>query len=229
MLDVQPRQPGRGLRASERDSCILGQGQVVSGVPLPDGAASACATSCSLPYSRMVSSIVTRGPPGGRSACPTEVVSCWSRLLAASDASPSSTACRPGPRQPIRPGPAAAGRGDCLGRIQGAAPGEHAHSPEERLVRLVQQLIAPGDGVPHGLLPVRQIVHPAGQHRQPLAQLVQQRRRGQQPGPGCGQFNGQGQPFQPPADLRYHLGRRGVQRQFGTRGAGALHEELHRR
>ena len=72
------------------------------------------------------------------------------------------------PRRPPRPHPA------CTAR-------EYAQLPEQCLLRLGQQFVAPGDGVPHGLLPVRQVVRSVDQHRQPAIQPDQQLGRRQQP------------------------------------------------
>ncbi len=236
MLVVQPRQPGHGLRAGERGGRLLRQGQVVSGVPLPDrggfrvrrqllaavlpdrlqhahpGAAArnACLRRLRLPW------------PCLRWFCLRWPGRCWRRRPV-----PLEQAAGHERRQPVQNRtPAAVHRAHHLGRVQRAAAGEHAHPPEQRPFRLVQQLVAPGDGVAHGLLPAGQVMRPVGQHRQPAVQPGQQGRGGQEPGPGRGQLDGQRQSVQPPADPGHGRDGSGVQGQFRAGGAGTLHEQL---
>ena len=52
-----------------------------------------------------------------------------------------------------------------LGRRQGAAAGEDAQPPEQRLVLGVEEVVTPGDGLPHRALPCGQIPGAASQQR----------------------------------------------------------------
>ena len=77
-------------------------------------------------------------------------------------AAPSSR--RPG-RQPL----AVRRAGRRPRRLPSAAAGEDGQPPEERLLRSVEQVVAPGDGVAQRLLAGRQVARAAGQQRQPRA------------------------------------------------------------
>ncbi|MGO9083581.1 MAG: hypothetical protein ACLQDY_31915 [Streptosporangiaceae bacterium] len=125
-----------------------------------------------------------------------------------------------GQLQRIGPGRPPALRGDGCQRIEVAAAGEHPHPAEHSGKLSVQQLVAPRDGVPEGLLPGR-----APRSTRIKAQTVpepgQQRPGCQQPGPGCGQLDRQRQPVQAPAD-RCHV--RGVR--LGDREVRPDHRRL---
>ena len=92
-------------------------------------------------------------------------------------------------------------RGDRGQRVQVAAPGEHPGAAERLGQVGGQQVVAPGDGVPQGLLP-RRLPDVGGGQVDAAAQAGQQGPGGQQPDPGRGQLDGQRQPVQALADGR---------------------------
>ena len=65
-----------------------------------------------------------------------------------------------------------------LCRLETEAPGEDRQAAKERLLSRAEQVIAPGDGIAHGLLASREVAAAAGQQEQALLQPVQQRGRG---------------------------------------------------
>ncbi len=91
--------------------------------------------------------------------------------------------------------------GDRGQRVQAAAAGEHAHPPEHRRQGGGQQLIAPRDGVPQGLLAPRP-ARVGGSQGQALPEPGQQRLGREQLDPRRGQLDRQRQPVQPGADRR---------------------------
>jgi hypothetical protein len=107
---------------------------------------------------------------------------------------------------------AAARAGHGRRALGGAAPGEDAQPPEERLLRGRQEGVAPRDGVPQRPLARRGVPRPAGEQGQAPLQPRPQRRGREHPRPGGRQLDGQGQPVQPHADVgggRQILGREG--------------------
>ena len=62
-----------------------------------------------------------------------------------------------------------------LGRGQGASTGEDRQPAEQPLLRRRQQVVAPGDGVAHRLLPLGKVAIAAGQQGQPAIEPVEQR------------------------------------------------------
>ena len=218
VLGVQPRQPGDRLRPGQCRAGLLGQRQVVGGVPPPDLPGFG-------PLGQQLGAVFPDGlqhgqPRRGRRGVIASGRGCHRR--------PEQAAAHERCHQVQDGRVFAAVRTDCFRRFQRAAAHEHTQPPEQRLLRLVQQVIAPGDRVSHGLLPGRQVVRAAGQHRQPAVQPGQQRRRGKQPHPGRGQLNGQREPVQPPADLRHGRCRLGVQRQRRPHSTWPLHQQFHR-
>ena len=107
-------------------------------------------------------------------------------------APPLPRGCRVGPR-----------RTDGLNGLQGAPANEHRQASEEALLRLVQQIVAPGDRVAKRALSLRQITGTCCQERQASLEAGQQGARREQLHPRGRQLDGQGQPIQAPADLRH--------------------------
>ena len=144
------RRAARATRAARRPRASLsnlGQGREVLGVASPDVASSPLASSCSSANSRIVSSSrsVARRPASS---------SCRTRLLATSDLEESSGPSR---RRPLRRPPGSSRRRRRRGGGRGAAP-------------LVEQVVAPGDGVAQRLLAGREVARAAGQQRQAALQ-----------------------------------------------------------
>ena len=69
--------------------------------------------------------------------------------------------------RPAERGGALRVRADRLSRLQGAAAREGAKPAEERLFRLRQQVVAPGQGGPQGLVALRRVLRATRQQRQP--------------------------------------------------------------
>ncbi len=93
-------------------------------------------------------------------------------------------------------------RGHRRGRLQRAAAGEDGQAAKEGLLGFAEEIVTPGDGLAHGLLPLRGVAGATGQQRQALRQPCAQGRRGQDLDPRRGQLQGQGQPFDLAADRR---------------------------
>jgi hypothetical protein len=93
-----------------------------------------------------------------------------------------------------------------LGGVQRPAAGEHPEPPEERLLCLAEEVVAPGDRIAQRPLAGGQVARAAGQRQPPIAQPGQQRRRREDPALGGGQLDRQRQPVQPPADVDHHPG-----------------------
>jgi hypothetical protein len=118
--------------------------------------------------------------------------------------------------------------GDRLGCLQGEPAVEDSQAPQQRPVGRVEQLVAPGDGVPEGPLPDGVVDRASDEHgdggAEPAGQLLQR----EQPQAGGGQLDGQGQAVQP----RHHLGdqRRvvGAQDNVGVDRQGPVGEQGHR-
>ena len=124
------------------------------------------ASSCSRAYSRTVSSIAKRSSPWPASAC-------WIRLLSTSDDRPSSTD-RSGILARIADG---------LGALERPRSGEHREAPEQALLGVGQQLVAPVDRLAQRLLPDRQIAAAADEQREPALEARQDLRRREDAGP----------------------------------------------
>ena len=90
-----------------------------------------------------------------------------------------------------------------LSRFQRAAVDEHRQPPEEDLLRRREEVVAPGDRVPHRLQAQRPIAAPARQQRQPPFQPLPQRRQRQVGDARRGELDRQGHAVQPPADVRH--------------------------
>ena len=109
--------------------------------------------------------------------------------------------------------------------LQRPAPGEDGEAAEERLLLRREQVVGPGDRVLDRLVPGRGIARSRAQHPQALAEQRQQRGRRQHVRPCRRQLDGQGQPVQPPADLRHGPGVLLGEGEVGIDGPGPLHEE----
>ena len=85
---------------------------------------------------------------------------------------------------------------------QAEGPGEHAEPGEQGLLTGRQQAVAPVQRAAQGPLPFGQVMRSGGQQAHPVIEPGEQRPRRQQPDPGSGQFDGERQAVQPPADVR---------------------------
>ena len=133
-----------------------------------------------------------RSPASGSAARPS------TRLLPAAAGSRRRGHATPDQRRSASPRSASSWRpATRLGRLEREAADEDRQPPEQRLPILVQQVVAPGDGVAHRPQPLRGIARSPGQQRQPLLQPRQQRRRRQRPDSRRRQLDRQGQPIQP--------------------------------
>jgi hypothetical protein len=209
VLGVEPAQPGHHVRARQRGRRPLGQVQVPRGVRPP-------------------------GFPGLRAGLELLGAVFADRLQQVHPRPARRAARRGGDRHPDQvPGHQGgeAGHGvhpaHGLGRVEGAAAGEHAQLAEQPLLGRAQQFVAPGDRVPHGLLPVRQVVRAVHQLWQPAGQPGQQVTGRQQRKPGRGQLDGQRDAVEPAADLGHRLARRRVRRERCPSRVGPVREQLH--
>src|SRR3712207_8407549 len=68
---------------------------------------------------------------------------------------------RPPPKSPLFPSPPlsgpAGGRGNGFDRFEREPAGEDRQPPKQGLFVRRQEIVAPGDGIPHGLLPGREV------------------------------------------------------------------------
>ncbi|HEX6553433.1 MAG TPA: hypothetical protein VF026_11780 [Ktedonobacteraceae bacterium] len=115
--------------------------------------------------------------------------------------------------------------GDGLDSLKRTAPSEDREPTEELLLGVGKQLVAPGDGRPHGLLAGGGVACAASEHLQGLAETGEQGLRREQPSACGGQLDRQGQPIQAQADFgnRPHGRLRDLERRLG--GLHALDEE----
>ena len=95
----------------------------------------------------------------------------------------------------------AAPGGDLLGRGQREAAREHCQPAEDHPLVVVQQVVAPVEGRPQGLVPARGRARAADQHREDVVQTLGQLADGQHPHLGRGQLDRQRQAVEPPAYL----------------------------
>ena len=140
------------------------------------------------------------------------------RLLATSDSRPSSTSM---PRSP-----SASQTASAASSVQ--PPDEDRQAAEQAPLVLVQQVVAPGDGVAQRLLAGREIARAAGQQRQPALQPAQHRLGRQQPDAGRRQLDRQRQAVQPGADLGHGRGVLVGQREVGPDRACSLRRRARR-
>ena len=83
-------------------------------------------------------------------------------------------------------------------RLEGEATGEDREATEEHLLLGREQVVTPGDGVPHRALPFRDITSAAGQQRQPLLEPAKECGWRQHLDPRRGEFDREGQAVHAP-------------------------------
>ena len=110
------------------------------------------------------------------------------------------------------------------GRAERERPVEHPQPGKEALLVRREQAVAPVNRPAQGALPLADVAQ-LGRQIEGAGQLRQKGRRGQQPHPRRGQFDGQGQAVEPGADGGDGGGVFGRQGEAGARGAGALDEQ----
>jgi hypothetical protein len=115
-----------------------------------------------------------------------------------------------------------------LDRFQRESAREGRQPPEHGLFVGVEQVMAPGDGVAQGALPGRGVPRASRQERQAVFQPRQERFRRKQADPRRRQLDGQGQPIQPPGDLRHRRSGLRGKREPGPDRSRPLDEEPHR-
>src|SRR5215218_5313955 len=147
-------------------------------------------------------------------ASPSDPSLCCKRLLSKSEETPSNTSTGRSPR--------ASHTASIASR---AAPLEKTPSLPKSIFSLIEQPVAPFNGAPESPLPLGQVSCPAGEHLEAIAQAGEQRLRGQQLYPCCGELYGQGQPVQPRADLRHRRGILLCHGEVGSDGPGPIYEE----
>ena len=118
---------------------------------------------------------------------------------------------------------------DGLRRLEGEAPGEDREAPEEHLLLRRQQVVTPGDGVPHRLLPFRDITSASGQQRQPVLEPGKQGCWRKHFDPRGGQFDGEGKAVHAPTDLGDGDGVLRGQGEIGLDGLRARRRRAERR
>ena len=195
-------EPARPARpATKKSACRC---RIASASPL--------ASSRSSPNSRTVSSMRKRGsppapPPAAAGSCPPET--------------------RPRRRRRARTRP---DRCDGLRGLQREAADEDREPAEEALLLGCQQVVAPGDGIAHRLLPRRQVARASGQQRQPVLKSREQRCGREHLDPRRGQLDGQRQPVQSAADLGNDRRRSAsVSAKSGLTACARVDEEAHSR
>ncbi len=97
--------------------------------------------------------------------------------------------------------------------------------PKEPLFLRRQQLVTPGDGIAHGLLPGRRVPLSSRQQRESVGQARENFPRRQDIDAGSGKLNRQGQSIQLPADLPDRRRVCLVERKLGADRACPLHEK----
>ena len=118
--------------------------------------------------------------------------------------------------------------GNRLRRVQGAAAGKDRQALEERLLLLSEQIVTPGNRIPHRLLPRRDVAGASREQRQALLQAHEQRLRWKQLDEGRGQFNGQRKAIEPVANLGDGRGVGRGHREVGLHGLRPLDKEAYR-
>ena len=124
----------------------------------------------------------------------------------------------------------ALGRGaDRLDRLQRRAPREHRQAAEERALGRGEQVLAPGDGRPHRLLPLLQVACPSRQQLEAVGEAGEQRLGRQQLDPRGRQLDRQRQAIQLGADLGDGRDVGGGDGEVHPRRLRPFDEERHRR
>ena len=82
-----------------------------------------------------------------------------------------------------------------------ATAGEHRQPPEQALLLLVEQRVAPLDRRAQRLLPPRRVARARGEQVERMLEPLEQRLRSQEPEPRSGELERERQPVETPADL----------------------------
>src|SRR5262249_12467415 len=90
---------------------------------------------------------------------------------------------------------------NALGRFGPTAADEHGQPPEQPLLLLREQTVAPVDRVPQRPLALVDVARSAGQQRQPLVETAKERDGGERPLPGRRELDRERQTVEPDADL----------------------------
>ena len=91
---------------------------------------------------------------------------------------------------------------DGLDVREGAPAGEDGQAPEQALLRLLEERVAPVDRGPERLLPLGNVARAGREHVEGAVEPLEQRLRGQKPQAGRGELEGERQAVQAPADGR---------------------------
>jgi hypothetical protein len=110
-----------------------------------------------------------------------------------------------------------------------ASTASSVQAPEQPLLRPGEQVVAPLDGAPQRLLPLRQIAGPAGEQIEPMFDARAKFTRRQDLHAGGCQLDRERQPVEPAADVHDRLGVPRGQREVRASGRRALHEQRDRR
>jgi hypothetical protein len=102
-----------------------------------------------------------------------------------------------------------------------APSGEDGHAPEQALLRLRKERMAPVDRGAQRLLPLGSVARAGCEHLEGVVEALEQRLRGQEPQPGGSELESQWQAVQAPTDVRDGPGilRRQLERARGRSGA----------
>ena len=122
--------------------------------------------------------------------------------------------------------------GLCADRLdvrERAASGEDGKTPEQTLLRVLEQRVAPVDRGAQRLLPLGNVARAGGEDLEGVAETLEQRLRSQEPETGGSEFESERQAVEAPADRRDRLGvlRRQLERASGH--LRALDEQRDRR
>jgi hypothetical protein len=112
-----------------------------------------------------------------------------------------------------------------LSGSQGKSTHKHRQPREERLLVGIEQVVAPGNGVPLGALERRKVAGATGEHRQSLTESRQECLWGQHANSCCRELDGQWQPIEAPANLGDGRSIVIVDGEAGTHGLGARDEQ----
>jgi hypothetical protein len=114
---------------------------------------------------------------------------------------------------------------DRLDGVEPAASGEHRKRREEAPLLVRQEVVAPLDRGPEGLLSLVRVARAAGQKRETLVQSSRQRLRGEQLEPRRRELDREREPVEPPADLEQGGGVLARRPEFGLDRSSPLDEE----
>ena len=119
------------------------------------------------------------------------------------------------------------GIADCFGSIKRATADEDGKPPKQFLLRFIEEVVTPIDGVAQSLLALGKIERTSRQQLQPISEAIENGSWREDPGSCSCQFNGQRKPIHPCADVP---NRSLVFRRNGkvrTHCCRALNEQLH--